>query len=130
MSTVPCREQGCRVALLPHNTPQLHSGCTNFALWRSSIGPKNPVQGTVPLRNVLRERVGAQLARLSLAFARCALLFEGSPSFELALLSSAEELVWLGRRAGVAVAVLTSSSPAQTQVLSFGPLCMSYTTQG
>ena len=74
------------------------------------------VQGSAPLGDILRERVGMQLARLSLAFTRCALLFEGSPGFELALVSSAEELVSLGRRSGIAVAVLTSASPEQTAV--------------
>lgn len=73
-------------------------------------------QGTPPLAVLLRERVGPQLGALGMAYSRCVLCFEGSAAFELALLSCVEELVALGRRAGIALALLTSTSEAQTQV--------------
>ena len=73
-------------------------------------------QGTPPLAVLLRERVGPQLGALGMAYSRCVLCFEGSAAFELALLSCVEELVALGRRAGVALALLTSTSKAQTEV--------------
>ena len=63
--------------------------------------------------------MGPQLAHLSLAFSRCALLFQGSPAFEPALAACAEALVSLGRQTGVAVAIVTCSSPAQAEVGQF-----------
>ena len=73
-------------------------------------------QGAAPLAALLGERVANQLGGLSLAYSRCVLCFEGSAAFELALLSCMEELVALGRRASIALALLTSTSEAQTQV--------------
>ncbi len=66
--------------------------------------------------------MGPQLARLSLGFTSCALLFQSSPAFEPSLAACAATLVALGRQAGVAVAVLTSSSPAQTEARIILPM--------
>ena len=71
--------------------------------------------GSLP--SIVKERVGAQMALVSLAYSRCILCFEGSKAFEPAILACIEEAAVLGKRCGVGLSILTTTSPEETEVL-------------
>jgi hypothetical protein len=57
------------------------------------------------------------MAAVGLAYSTCILCFEGSKAFEPALLAYIEEVALLGKRSGVGLSVLTTTSPEETEVL-------------
>ena len=68
--------------------------------------------------SMLKEKLRAQLVHLAAAYSRCVLCIEGSPAFELSVISAVEDIITLGRRCDVALCVLTACSPAALEVQS------------
>jgi hypothetical protein len=66
---------------------------------------------------MIRERMGAGLSRLAQAYRKCVLLFEGSRAFEVAIMSCVEAVILLGRQTDLDITILTSSGPADTEVM-------------
>ncbi|CAL8468858.1 g8399 [Coccomyxa elongata] len=83
-----------------------HMSCADLAL----SGPA----GSLP--SILRERVGAQLALLGMAYSKCILCFEGSKVFEPAILACIDEVAVLGKRCGVGLSILITASPEETEI--------------
>lgn len=57
------------------------------------------------------------MAAVGLAYSSCILCFEGSKAFEPAILACIEEVALLGKRSGVGLSILTTTSPEETEVL-------------
>ncbi|KAK9915085.1 hypothetical protein WJX75_004552 [Coccomyxa subellipsoidea] len=87
----------------------LHNALMQLEREGAIVGPA----GSLP--SILKERVGAQMAAVGLAYSTCILCFEGSKAFEPALLAYIEEVALLGKRSGVGLSVLTTTSPEETE---------------
>ena len=66
--------------------------------------------------SLLRERLRAQLVQVGAAYSTCLLCLEGSPAFELSVMSSVDELIALTRRCGLALSIITAKSPVELEV--------------
>lgn len=74
------------------------------------------MQGPAGLPNIVKERMGTQLATMGLAYSRCILCFEGSKAFELAILACIDVVAVLGKESGLRQSIITTCSPAETEV--------------
>ena len=68
------------------------------------------------LRASITEVVGPQLFRLGFAYGAAVLVVQGGPAFQRSLAMCQPELLRLGRRVGITVQLLTTSSAQHTQV--------------
>ena len=66
--------------------------------------------------SMLKEKLRAQLVHVAAAYSRCVLCIEGSPVFELSVMSAVDELIALGRRCNLELCVITACSPAALEV--------------
>ncbi len=70
--------------------------------------------------------MGAQLALVGMAYSKCILCFEGSKVFEPAILACIDEVAVLGKRCGVGLSILITSSPEETEVRLYAALISAY----
>ena len=66
--------------------------------------------------SMLKEKLRAQLVHVAAAYSCCVLCIEGSPAFELSVMSAVDEIIALGRRCDLELCVLTACSPATLEV--------------
>ena len=67
--------------------------------------------------SLLREKLRTQLVQVAAAYSTCLLCLEGSPAFELSVMSSVDELIALARRCDLALSIITATSPAELEVI-------------
>ena len=68
------------------------------------------------ITSMLKEKLRAQLVHVAAAYSRCVLCIEGSPAFELSVMSAVDVVIALGRRSDLELCVLTACSPAALEV--------------
>ncbi|BDA43161.1 probable protein SHORTAGE IN CHIASMATA 1 at N-terminal half [Coccomyxa sp. Obi] len=97
-----------------------HMSCADLALSVTTcccIWTEQSLKGPAgSLPSILLERVGAQLALVGMAYSKCILCFEGSKAFEPAILACIDEVAVLGKRCGVGLSILTTSTPEETEI--------------
>ena len=80
--------------------------------------------------SLLKEKLRAQLVQVAAAYSTCLLCLEGSPAFELSVMSSVDELIALARRCDLALSIITATSPGVLEVTHLSSYfhCFSYPT--
>ena len=66
--------------------------------------------------------MGAQLVLVGMAYSKCILFFEGSKAFGPAIRACIDEVTVLGKRCGLGLSIVITSSPEETEVHLYAAL--------